>query len=125
MRSVRIFAAAAIAAASSASAAPGDVNAQAFYAKALSLKAKGPLALMSGDIKPMKAQMTDAGNRVRAQNLAAQKSGKALYCPPASAKGAGAGFVIDGLAAIPDARRKQLTLTEAWREILISKFPCR
>jgi len=33
--------------------------------------------------------------------------------------------VIDGLGAIPEARRKQLNLVQAWREILIAKFPCR
>lgn len=123
MRLIQFTALAALAVAAPASAAPGDVNAQAFFARAMALKAKGAMALFSGDIKPMKTQMQDAGTRVRAENIAARKRGVPLYCPPAKAKG-DAKFVIDGLAAIPEAHRKQLTLTQAWREVLIAKFPC-
>ena len=112
-----------LALAAPAAAAPGDVNAQVFYAKATALKAKGAMALFSGDIGPMKAQMQDAGNRVRAENIAARKRGAPLYCAPANAKG-NVQFVMDGLAAIPEARRKQLTLVQAWREVLIAKYPC-
>lgn len=118
-----VFALFALATTVPALAAPGDVNADVFYDKARALKAKGALALMSGDLKPMKAQMTDAGKRVRAENLAAKQRGAALYCPPAKAGGS-VDFVIDGLASIPEQRRKQITLTQAWREILVSKFPC-
>ncbi len=125
MRSTLLIAVAVLTAATPAFAAPADINAHAFYTKAQSLKAKGPMALMSGDLKPMRAQMADAGKRVRAQNMAAKQAGAPLYCPPADRKGAGADFVIDGLAAIPEGRRKQLTLVQAWREILIAKFPCR
>ena len=124
MRLTCLAALAAVAFACPALAAPGDVNAQAFYAKALALKKKGPMALFCGDIKPMKAQMMDAGTRVRAENLAAKQRGAPLYCPPAKVK-ADVGFVLDGLASIPQDRRQQLTLTEAWRQILIAKFPCR
>ena len=124
MRLTHLAALAALAFAGPAFAAPGDVNAQAFYAKALALKKKGPMALFSGDIKPMKTQMMDAGTRVRAENQAAKARGAPLYCPPAKVK-ADVSFVLDGLGAIPESRRKQLTLTQAWREILIAKFPCR
>ncbi|MFA9199788.1 MAG: hypothetical protein ACEQR8_01190 [Cypionkella sp.] len=120
-----LLALAALAIAAPAVAAPGDINAHAFYTKAVALKKKGVMALMSGQLKPMMAQMEDAGKRVRAQNLAATQAGKALYCPPAQRKSAGAQFVIDKLAAIPENRRRQLTLTEAWREIMIGEFPCR
>jgi hypothetical protein len=120
---IRIAALAALAAAVPVAAGPGDVGAQAFYAKAMALKAKGAMALFSGDVKPMKAQMLDAGARVRAENLAAKKRGSPLYCPPAKAKG-GVDFVLDGLGKIPESRRRQLTLTEAWREVLIARFPC-
>lgn len=113
----------ALAAAAPALSAPGDVNADAFYKKATALKAKGPLALMSGDLKPMQQQMADAGKRVRAENLAAKSRGKALYCPPEKG-GAGVDFVLDGLGSIPEQRRRQMTLVQAWRDILVRKFPC-
>jgi len=125
LRSTLLIALAASVAATSANAAPADANAHAFYMKARSLMAKGPLAALSGDIKSMKAQMADAGARVRVQNLAAKMAGAPLYCPPADRKGAGADFVIDGLAAVLESRRKQLTLVQAWREILIARFPCK
>ena len=123
MRTLQIVALAALAAATPALAAPGDMNADAFFSKAQALKSKGPLALMSGDLKPLQAEIQAASQRVRAENLAAKKRGKAIYCPPAKGS-AGVDFVIDGLAAIPEGRRKQITLTQAWREIMVRKFPC-
>ena len=125
MRIIPLLALGALFVTAPAAAAPGDINAHAFYAKALALKKKGPLALLSGDIKPMKAQMTDAGTRVRSENAAAKRAGKALYCPPAEKKGAGVDFVLDGLAAIPEAKRRQMSLVTAWREILVAEYPCR
>lgn len=104
-------------------AAPGDVNAHAFYSKAMALKAKGAMALFSGDVKPMKAQMQDAGARVRAENIAAKNRGNPLYCPTKGAKG-GVQFVLDGLGKIPENRRRQQTLVQAWREVLVTRFPC-
>ena len=125
MRSIGLFVFGALAMAAPASAAPGDVNAHTSDAKAVSLKKQGPLALLSGDIKPMKAQMIDAGTRVRGENAAARKAGRALYCPPADKKGAGVDFILDGLAGIPEAKRRQMTLVAAWREILVAQYPCR
>ena len=116
-----VFAALAVA---PAAAAPGDVNAQAFYAKAMSIKAKGAMALFSGDVKPMKSQMEDAAARVRAENLAAKARGMPLYCPPTGLKG-GAGFVIETLGTVPESRRRQLTLVQAWLEAMIGRYPCR
>lgn len=124
MRLTSLGAVAAIAVAMPAAAAPGDVNAQAFYAKTMSIKAKGAMALFSGDVKPMKAQIEEAAARVRAENLAAKARGKPLYCPPTGLKG-GAGFVIETLGTVPEGRRRQLTLVEAWREAMIAKYPCR
>lgn len=124
MRLIHFAALAAVAVSGPALAAPGDVNAQAFYAKALAMKKKGPMALFSGELKPMKAQLMDAGTRVRAENQAAKQRGAPLYCPPAQVK-ADVNFVRDGLAGIPQSRRQQSTLTQAWREILIARFPCR
>ena len=125
LRSMNLAALSVLTLGTPAIAAPGDINAQTFYAKAVALKAKGPLALMSGDLKPMQAQMADAGKRVRADNLKAKAAGKPLYCPPNDRKGAGADFVLDGLAKIPESRRARLTLVKAWREILVAEFPCK
>jgi hypothetical protein len=122
---IRSFAALALlAVAAPAFAAPGDVNAQSFYANAMAMKKKGAMALFSGDIKTMKAQMQDAGVRVRAENLAAKARGAPLYCPPAKAKG-DVNFVINGLGKIPEARRRQMNLVQAWRAVLVDAFPCR
>jgi hypothetical protein len=107
-----------------AAAAPGDVNADAYYRKGKALMARGPLALLSGDVGTMKAQLMDATQRVRAENLAAKARGAPLYCPPAQGK-IGASFVIDGLGAIPEARRKRMTLVDGWRDILVRTYPCR
>lgn len=107
-------------------AAPSDVNAQAFYADAKALEAKGMRAMFDGRLKPMMAQMKDAGERSRAANIAAKAAGKPLYCVPDSMKkGMGAKQVVAIIGKLPETERKSLTLYEAWKRALAREYPCR
>ncbi len=72
----------------SGAAAAQSMNADAFYKRAVALKAKGPLALVSGDLKPMMREAKTTGLHVRSTRLATLKAGKQpRYCPPEGING--------------------------------------
>ena len=108
-----------------AAASAQSMNAQSFYTKALVLKAKGPLALMSRDLKPMVNEAKAAGLKARTSRLAAVAAGKQpRYCPPKGSKRLGTEEFLDGMAAIPAAERTKIDMAEAMTRILVRKFPC-
>lgn len=112
--------------ASSGSAAASDVNAQSFYAAAIALQKKGIAALFDKRVKPLKAQMEDAGRRVKAENDAARARGAPLYCLSDAQRkqGMGASEVIAMLGRVPLAERERLTLAQVWRRAIIARYPC-
>jgi len=109
----------------SGAAAAQSMNADAFYKRAVALKAKGPLALVSGDLKPMMREANATGLHVRSARLATLKAGKQpRYCPPEGAKRMGPEEFIAALGKIPAAERSRIDLSEAMTRILARKFPC-
>ncbi len=108
-------------------AAPAQsMNAESFYKRAMALKAKGPLALMSRDLQPMIREAKAAGLKARAARLAAVDAGhKPRYCPPKGSKRLGNEEFLNAMSAIPAAERAAIDMTEAMTRILIRKFPCR
>ncbi len=129
MRLLALFAAflMSMSASSAGLAGPGEGNADAFYNDAKALLAKGAGAMFDKRLKPTMAQLKVAGEAVRAENAAATNRGRPLYCVPEKArqKGLGPKFVVDQFGTIPQQRRRQLTVTQAWREILVREYPCR
>ncbi len=102
-----------------------SMNAEAFFKKAQTLKARGPLALMSHDLKPMIREAKAAGLKARSIRLAAVAAGHTpRYCPPKGSKRLGNQEFMDGMAAIPPAERLSIDLTEAITRILVRKYPC-
>jgi hypothetical protein len=102
-----------------------SMNAEAFFKKAQTLKARGPLALMSRDLKPMIREAKAAGLKARSIRLAAVAAGHTpRYCPPKGSKRLGNQEFMDGMAAIPPAERLSIDLTEAITRILVRKYPC-
>ena len=108
-----------------AAASAQSMNAEAFYKRALALKAKGPLALMSRELKPVVNEAKAAGLKARTMRLAAAAAGRnPRYCPPEGSKRLGTKEFLDGMAAIPAAERARIDMTEAMTRILVRKFPC-
>jgi hypothetical protein len=102
-----------------------SMNAEAFYKKALVLKAKGPLAFMSRELKPLIKEARAAGLQARATRLAAQAAGRTpRYCPPEGSKRLGHKEFLKGMGAIPFAERVRIDMTEAMTRVLVAKFPC-
>ncbi len=102
-----------------------SMNAEAFFKKAKALKAKGPLAMMSGDLRPVIEEAKAAGLKARALRLAAVSAGRMpRYCPPQGSKRLDADEFLTGMAAIPAIERARIDMTEAMTRILIRRFPC-
>lgn len=108
-----------------APAAAQSMNAETFLKRAQALKAKGPLAFVSRDLRPIVNEAKAAGLKARATRLAAIADGRRpRYCPPKGAKRLGNDEFLAGMAAIPAAERVRIDLTEAMTRILVRKFPC-
>lgn len=108
-----------------AAASAQSMNAEAFFKRAMALKAKGPLALMSRDLRPVVNEAKAAGLKARATRLAAVTAGRTpRYCPPDGSKRLGNEEFLTGMAAIPVAERARIDMTEAITRLLVRKHPC-
>lgn len=105
-------------------ATPADVNAQAFYTDARALQSKGVRAMFDKRLKPLTAQMRDAGKRAVAANASATKAGRPLYCVPPAARGLSHDQIIAMLGALPEAERRSSSLAKAWLTALVRTYPC-
>lgn len=104
-------------------ASPG--TAQNFLDRANRLKAKGPLAFFDSDYGRLKAEATAVGKSIGSDRIAAEKAGKPiLYCSPMPRAQLGSMEFIDGLEAIPDGERSNMTLKQAMLRVLQKKYPC-
>lgn len=99
------------------------MDAEAFYLKAVELKKRGMSAVFSNDLKPMVTVFKSAADSVKAENLKAKAEGDPLFCPPAKYRLTADQFLSE-FGKIPPSRRRTQTVREAWREIVIRRFPC-
>lgn len=104
-----------------------QMNAEAFHQRATKLKGKGAMAMFSmGEVKALMKEGQAAGLAARNARLAAAKSGRPQrYCPPAGKQTMTSDEFMGALAAIPQAERRRIDMTEATTRILERKFPCR
>ena len=102
-----------------------SMNAGEFHRRANALKAKGPLAVFSGDIKVLMNEVKASAERSRVQRLATVKSGGTpRYCPPPGKQQLGSTEFMNRLEAIPAGDRSRIDMTEATTRILSAKWPC-
>ena len=99
------------------------MDADTFYTKASALQKKGVTAMLSSDLKPVMTEMKAAGQSVKAENDKAKAAGNPIYCVPKDAKFTSED-ALKAFGSIPAARRKTLTVRQAWRETLVKRFPC-
>lgn len=123
---MRAIARAACVAAALGLAAPATaaITVETFLAKIAGLKAKGPLALFSGDIGILKRESRDAIASMAADKKARAAAGKPpLHCAPENSK-MSASEMIAGLQAIPPAERR-IPLQDGFTRVIARKYPCR
>ena len=100
------------------------MSVQTFMTKADSLKKKGPLALLSGDLKRLMNQVKEDSASLRADNQALVKAGKPkAYCTPE-------GFrmdeddIMNAMKAVPAQRRATTSTKAALRDYIARRHPC-
>ncbi|MGB5078563.1 MAG: hypothetical protein WBO17_13870 [Sphingorhabdus sp.] len=99
------------------------MDAETFYMKAVALKKKGMKAVFSKDLKPMINHFESAANAVKAENEKARAVGSPLFCAPKKYRLTADQFLSE-FDRIPQERRRTQTVQQAWREIVIRRFPC-
>ncbi len=103
--------------------AAAAITVETFLAKVAGLKAKGPLALFSGDIGLLKRESAAAVSGMTAQKKARAAAGQPpLYCAPAKSSMT-ANDMIAGLQQIPPHERR-ITLQDGFTRVIARKYPC-
>lgn len=107
---------------------PGAASAMpvsTFLAKAEALKAKGPLALFSGDLKLLMRQVKADAAALAAENKAAAAARRPkAYCTPASGVKMDEKDVLEAMQAVPASQRSATDSREALRGWLAKTYPC-
>ncbi|MBN8484334.1 MAG: hypothetical protein J0L50_06095 [Sphingomonadales bacterium] len=116
--------AASLALAVPALAAPGDMSAATFLAKADALKAKGIGALGSPDIKLLRAEGQAAGEAYRQRLQAERAQGRPSSCPPKGTK-VNSDKLLAHLRTYPEAVRARTSMKQAMADYFIRNYPCR
>ena len=97
-----------------------------FLVKADKLKAKGPLALFSGDVKLLMNQVKSDAAALRAERVAAKSTGKApAFCPPDAGAKLSDKDVLAAMQAVPAPRRASTTTRDALKAFMVRRYPCR
>jgi hypothetical protein len=104
-----------------------QMNAEVFHKRAAKLKGKGAMAIFSGgEIKALMREGQAAGKASSARYKAAKEAGRPLpFCPPEGPQKMGSNEFMSRLAAIPEAERRRIDMTEATTRIMAAKFPCK
>ena len=104
-------------------AAPGDMNVATFLAKADALKAKGPAALFSSDLKLLKSEGEAAGADYRARLNAERAAGRPSSCPPKGAK-VSSDKLLSFLRSYPEHVRPRTSMKQAMGDFFARTYPC-
>ena len=105
-------------------ATPGDMSVTVFLGKADALKAKGAMALFSGDVKVLKAEGKAAGEAYKARLNTERAAGRPSSCPPPGTK-IDSNELLGFLRTYPATTRPQVSMKQAMAEFFIRKYPCR
>ncbi|WP_397591678.1 hypothetical protein [Sphingorhabdus sp.] len=99
------------------------MDAETFFVKAVALQKKGMGAVFAKDLKPMIRVFDEAAKSVKAENEAARAAGSPLFCAPKKYRLNAVQFISE-FSRIPKERRQTQSVRDAWREIVIRRFPC-
>jgi hypothetical protein len=96
-----------------------------FLAKANALKAKGPFALLSGDLKLLTNEIKANSIALRAENEAAAKAGhRKAYCTPPGGAQLSQDDIMQAMQAVPASSRDHTDTKDALRAFLARRYPC-
>lgn len=107
-------------------AAPGDMSVATFLSKADSLKKKGPLALLSGDIKLLKGEIEGSAAGYKTKLQADKAAGRSPHsCPPSGTKlSLNSDELMRHYQSYPAAQRSSTTVRQGFYDLMRKRFPC-
>lgn len=123
MKRIQLIAVAGLLASAPAMAAPGDMNVATFLAKADALRAKGPAALFSSDLKLLKSEGEAAGADYRARLNAERAAGRPSSCPPKGTK-VSSDKLLSFLRSYPEHVRPRTSMKQAMGDFFARTYPC-
>jgi hypothetical protein len=106
------------------STAVAAMNAEVFYKKATALEQQGAAAAISSDLQPVMNAVKSASAAVKAENEAAKKRGKPLFCVPENNR-MSSKQALNELRLLGPSKRKSMDVKQAFRTIMIKKYPCK
>ena len=105
-------------------AAPGDMSVATFLEKADKLKSRGPLALLSGDMKVLRREGEASGKAYRARIAADKKAGRTPHsCPPEKIS-MDSDQMLAHLRTYPTSRRGSVSMRQAFADLMKKRYPC-
>lgn len=100
------------------------MSAEAFSRRADALRARGPIALLSPDLKHLQAAAEAAGDELHEEHAAELAAGGHKdYCSPTSTY-LRPRELIEGMHAIPATKLEHMDLKQAMRAIFERNYPC-
>ena len=95
-----------------------------FLKKADALRARGPLALFSADLKTLQFEAEAAGDELHDEHAAQLASHQPTdWCAPVT-KYLAPRELIEGMHALPSAELDQMDIKQAMRVIFTRDYPC-
>lgn len=104
-------------------ASPGDMSVGTFLAKADALRARGPMALFSSDIKLLKTEAMAAGRDYRVRLAGERQQGNPSSCPPPRSS-MGQEALMTHLRSYPAPQRSRVTMRTAMADWFVRTYPC-
>lgn len=96
-----------------------------FLVKAEALQKRGPMALLSSDLKLLMNQIKQDAALLRAENKAAEAAGRQkAYCTPAGGVKMTNRDIMTAMNAVPPAQRAGTQTKDALRGYFARRFPC-
>ena len=120
-----IAAISALALAAPLAAEPGDMSVATFLEKAEKLKKKGPLALMSSDLKLLKGEVTGSASAYRSKLKADKAAGRAPHSCPPEAGSLNSDELLKHYQSYPVAKRGSVTVRQGFYDMMKKRYPCR
>ena len=96
-----------------------------FLVKAEALQKRGPMALLSGDLKLLLNQIKQDAAVLRADNKALEAAGRRkAYCAPHGGVKMTNRDIMTAMNAVPPAQRASTQTKDALRAYFARRFPC-
>jgi len=99
------------------------MDAETFFIKAVALKKKGMGAVFAKDLKPMMRVFEAAAKASRLRMMSPEQSAPLYYASPKKYRLTADQFISE-FSRIRKERRQIQSVRDAWREIVIRRFPC-